>query len=92
MPLDVGKTFLNHAEKRQLDIRGHSSEMGRNLQFHVDSGSLREAVHVMTNGVLKSGFIEHWWVQKVGKRADFADATIRQLLTLGGEFAQFPAG
>src|SRR5580704_8523702 len=46
----------------------------------------------MTNGVLKSGFIEHRWVQNIGKRANFANTAIRQLSALGREIAQLPAG
>src|ERR1700676_896478 len=92
MPLDVRETFLNHPEQRQLEIRRHAAEARRNLKIHFDSGSRGEALHVMTNRVLKSGFIQHRWVQKVGKCADFADALVRQSLTMGSELAQLSAG
>src|SRR5580704_2602565 len=46
----------------------------------------------MTNRVLKSGFIQHRWVQKIRECAYFADALVRQSLTIGSEFAQLPSG
>src|SRR6202035_2147780 len=63
MPLDVGETFLNHPEKSQLDMWLHPSEARRYFQINFDSSSLREAAGVVTNRILKSGFIQHRRVQ-----------------------------
>lgn len=63
MPLDVRETLLNDPEKSQLDMWLHPSETRRYLQFKFDSGPLREAAGVVTNRILKSGFIQHRRVQ-----------------------------
>ena len=63
MPLDVRETLLNDPEKSQLDIWLHPSETRRYLQFNFDSSPLREATRVVTNRILKSGFIQHRRVQ-----------------------------
>src|ERR1700686_698938 len=59
MPLNVRETFLNDPEKTQLDMWLHPSETRRYLQFNFDSSPLREATRVVTNRILKSGFIQH---------------------------------
>src|SRR5580692_6345611 len=46
----------------------------------------------MANGVLKSGFIQHRRVQEIRKCAYFADALVRQRLTMGSELAQLSGG
>src|SRR6267143_3160547 len=91
MPLDVGETFLHHAEQSHLGVWLHPSETRRNLQFDFDSSSLREAARVMTNRIFQYGFVQHRWVQQIGKCADFTDALIRQSLALRSELAQPPA-
>ena len=63
MPLDVGETFLNHAEQSQLDTWLHPSETRRCLQFEFNSSPLQEGSCIVTNRILKSGFIQHRWVQ-----------------------------
>src|ERR1700693_4038793 len=63
MPVNIRETFLNDPEKAQLDIWLHPSETRRYLQFNFDSSPLREATRVVTNGILKSGFIQHRRVQ-----------------------------
>src|SRR5580700_725397 len=63
MSLDVREAFLNDPEKSQLDMWLHPSEGRRYLQFNFDSSSLREAARVVTNRILKSGFVQHRRVQ-----------------------------
>ncbi len=63
MPLDVRETFLNDPEKSQLEMWLHPSETRRYLQFKFDSSPFREAAGVVTNRILKSGFIQHRRVQ-----------------------------
>ena len=63
MPLDVREAFLNDPEKSQLDMWLHPSETRRYLQFKFNSSPFREAAGVVTNRILKSGFIQHRRVQ-----------------------------
>src|ERR1700730_1900887 len=92
MPLDIRETFLNDPEKSQLDMWLQAPETRRYLELNFDSRPLRESARVMTNRILKSGFIQHRRIQQIRKGADLPNALIRQRLALRSELAQLSVG
>src|SRR5215471_11726303 len=57
--VNVGEGFLNHAKYGDLEFNRKALQCRGQVEFDVDTASLREAVDKPTNGGQKSDLVEH---------------------------------
>src|SRR5579863_1000684 len=62
---DVSQTLLHHAEQCQFTLRRQPSEVFGNAQLHFQGSTLREAIHIQSEGGWNSALIEERRMQQV---------------------------
>src|SRR2546427_7427805 len=74
MTMDVGKRFLQDAEKHELRFIAEPMQIFRDLHLHMDAAALGEALHVPTHCRCQPQFVEQRWVKQIRNGAQFRGA------------------
>ena len=81
MSVHVRQSLLYRSEQCDLDIPVHPSKRWGQFEIHLDSASLREAVHVPTSRRPEPRFIQQRRMQEIGDGACLGQALVHNFAT-----------
>src|SRR6185437_9560527 len=70
MEMDICKACLHDAEDRKFGFFRESAQFMTYLHFHMQAVALVDSAHIPLDCGIQSAFIEHGWVEQVGKGSD----------------------